>query len=227
MEASSQVTRARLPQVREGGHAQDDAFLNRTCRAAIADSVKTRRLDLSFLRLTSVPASVFKLKNLEELNLSNNAITHIPDGISNLLCLKRLDISCNSLVSITPRISSCTSLEYLNLSNNQLTTLPSSLCLLKKLRSVLAHGNNLNIPSYVTLQEMEGLRNYLTEQFEEESRLEKENKDTKYKEKEAQFQESVWRNKVKRLDRKYQRKHLDVVARKDGLLKEAELAEVC
>lgn len=135
-------------------------------RAAIATAAKTKKLDLSFLQLTSIPASALKLKHLEELNLSNNLLEDIPSSISQLVSLKKFDISCNKLTHISDHIASCTALENLNLSNNLLSSIPNTISTLNKLKTINVYNNKLDIAEHIT-QTPAKLQAYLRIKLEE------------------------------------------------------------
>jgi hypothetical protein len=77
-----------------------------------------RRLDLSFNRLRTVPAQVFRLTNLEVLNLAGNRIERLPD-LRSLINLQVLDLSHNELTSIDANALP-ESLEELHLNDNYL-----------------------------------------------------------------------------------------------------------
>jgi Leucine-rich repeat (LRR) protein len=79
------------------------------------------RLDLSANKLRGqIPNSVFNLKNLETLDLSNNYLTGIVefDEFVTLKNLTTLDISGNQLSEFPNFLRNQHELEYLNLSNN-------------------------------------------------------------------------------------------------------------
>ena len=141
------------------------------CPNASAEVVHT--LDLSHNQLTSfacpqdgltsLPDSIFLLKNLLTLDLSENKLTTLPDSISALTILRELNLSWNQLTSLAhPRcrltslarpqeglttlpdsISGLTNLEQLNLSGNQLTTLSNSISALKNLLTLDLSENRL------------------------------------------------------------------------------------
>lgn len=124
------------------------------------------KLDLSGQQLKKVPDYVFKLTNLEELDISNNQITgNLPAEIGNLKSLKALNannnlmtgipaeigqlpnlqifnIDHNLLAGVPKEIGRAQSLQTLDLSNNQLTDLPSEIGSLKNLQTLNISGNN-------------------------------------------------------------------------------------
>jgi len=101
------------------------------------------KLDLSNQGLTQVPQNVFKLTNLQELNVSNNKLTGaLPAEIRHLQNLQILDASNNQMTGVPAEIGQLENLRILNLSNNQLTGLPYELGNLKKLQVLNLSGNN-------------------------------------------------------------------------------------
>src|SRR5437867_2123058 len=72
--------------------------------------------ELKPLQLTELPESLWKLRQLQKLNLSNNQLMTLPESLAALGAL--------------------TQLQTLNLSNNQLTALPESLGQLTQLQSL-------------------------------------------------------------------------------------------
>ncbi|EOY10968.1 Disease resistance family protein / LRR family protein, putative [Theobroma cacao] len=76
-------------------------------------------LDLSMNMLSSVPMSMFSLRSLVSLDLSDNSFEGpIPGGFQNMSSLKVLDLSQNSFNSSIP-IGNLSSLTYLDLSENR------------------------------------------------------------------------------------------------------------
>ncbi len=81
--------------------------------------------------LETIPVSLFSLKNLAELDLSNNVLCSIPDALgSELTNLTHLVLRNNVLTDTDfPKDMSglAKSLKYLNLSGNNLTSIPPPL----------------------------------------------------------------------------------------------------
>ncbi|XP_040923474.1 leucine-rich repeat-containing protein 18 [Betta splendens] len=104
------------------------------------------RLTLSNMGITIFPKCIFKLTNVEELDLSRNQIQKIPESIGKFLSLKRLDLHSNKLESVPESIGNLVGLTHLNLSNNFLTSagLPPTLGLLTSLKSLNLGMNRLD-----------------------------------------------------------------------------------
>jgi Leucine-rich repeat (LRR) protein len=81
--------------------------------------------------LETIPVSLFALKNLAELDLSNNVLCSIPDALgSELTNLTHLVLRNNMLTDTDfPKNLSglARSLKFLNLSGNNLTSIPPPL----------------------------------------------------------------------------------------------------
>jgi Leucine-rich repeat (LRR) protein len=96
-----------------------------------------RKLNLSHISSTSFNNQSFNgledlfngLVNLTLLNLSDNRIMSLPDGIfQNLINLKELNLSSNLISELTSSLfNSLVSLEDLDLNRNKLTTIPKGL----------------------------------------------------------------------------------------------------
>lgn len=100
------------------------------------------KLDLSNRGLTKIPGDIFKLTNLQELDVSNNLLTGaIQAEIRHLQALRILDASDNQMTGVPAEIGQLKNLELLDLSNNQLTGLPYELGNLKKLKTLNISGN--------------------------------------------------------------------------------------
>lgn len=99
-------------------------------------------LDISNNQITgNLPAEIRNLKSLKILNANNNLMTGIPAEIGQLPNLQTLNINRNFLAGIPKEIGQVQSLEMLDLSNNQLTDLPNELANLKKLKTLNLSGN--------------------------------------------------------------------------------------
>merc|ERR1712059_30869 len=110
--------------------------------------VTLQSLTVSGLRLARVDNRMLKLKGLVSLDLSNNEITNLPDGLGDLASLRELSLVGNQLTSL-PR-SLCTgsltsSLKLLNLSENKIILLPNYFCNLRQLVTLNVSKNQLNL----------------------------------------------------------------------------------
>lgn len=99
-------------------------------------------LDLSGKGLREVPAYVFTQKNIEALDLSNNALHGaLQAEVRQLSQLRVLDLSDNNFTGVPAEVGALTHLEVLDLSNNQLTGLPYEIGNLKNLKKLDVSGN--------------------------------------------------------------------------------------
>ncbi len=80
---------------------------------------ENRSLDLSFLKLKSIPKEVMEIEDLTELDLSSNLLTKIKQ-LEALTSLTKLNLAYNKLSNIKP-LTALTSLTSLELQNNQLS----------------------------------------------------------------------------------------------------------
>ncbi len=100
-------------------------------------------LNLSGEGLTKIPEDVFGKTNLEKLDVSDNQLTGaIQAEIRHLQNLKILNASNNQMTGLPAEIGQLAKLEVLDLSNNQLTGLPYELGNLKNLKVLNISGNN-------------------------------------------------------------------------------------
>jgi Leucine-rich repeat (LRR) protein len=103
----------------------------------------SNNLNLSNQGLTKLPEYVTGLTDLEVLNISNNKISGaLPSQMQKLQKLKVLSASNNLMTGVPAEIGQLKNLEVLDLSNNQLTGLPNELANLKKLKTFNISGNN-------------------------------------------------------------------------------------
>lgn len=101
-----------------------------------------RRLDLHGKGLTKVPADVFNRTDLEELDLSDNAlIDSLPSELGRLTKLKVLDVSGNRMTGLPAEVGRLHDLEILDVSGNRLAGLPLEIGGLSKLRVFDVSGN--------------------------------------------------------------------------------------
>lgn len=105
----------------------------------------SRTLDLSGQGLTSLPSSVLKRTDLEELDISGNRIGGaLPSEIGALKSLRVLDASGNLMTGVPAEIGHLPELRSLDLSDNRLTGLPHELAELKKLETLDLRGNDVS-----------------------------------------------------------------------------------
>ena len=94
--------------------------------------------------LANIPPNLEPLVNLTDVDLSQNQLTRIPDGILSLTNLKRLNLGSNEIEEVSPAIEQWSQLETLILSRNKITALPSGLCKLNKLKKLYLCDNQLD-----------------------------------------------------------------------------------
>jgi|GEM_PF-2214908 len=140
------------------------------------------KLNLRYLKLRDLPASLSNLSHLVELNVEGNNLTVLPDlskmnnlirlfcrnnklqslpkGIGSLKMLKELHASGNQLSVLPDDIGELKSLEVLNLNNNHLRFLPKSFTALNKLKILNLSTNCMQeLPEDIgKLESLEDLR---------------------------------------------------------------------
>ncbi|ESN93094.1 hypothetical protein HELRODRAFT_96186 [Helobdella robusta] len=94
--------------------------------------------------INNFPASFESLSNLADLDLSFNGFPSVPESIYRIRTLVRLNISDNEITDLSTMIEFWSQLEYLNVSRNKLSELPASLCKLSNLRKLYANSNNID-----------------------------------------------------------------------------------
>lgn len=111
----------------------------------------TRQLYLNYNRLVSLPSSVSLFCNLEFLDISNNGLSAICEGITRLTRLKTLIAKNNRLDDFSlPKEFGCLQLEVLNFSGNRFEEIPLECMKLLRLQSLSLGGNRLkSIPAEI------------------------------------------------------------------------------
>jgi len=102
-------------------------------RKLIYDDCGERALDLSGKSLSKVPATLWELTELEELNLSDNYLKELPASINKLRNLTWLILDGNHLRELPHSICELSNLILLSVQNNKLCVLPSNIKHLEKL----------------------------------------------------------------------------------------------
>lgn len=110
---------------------------------AVKDPEKVEVLVLRSRKLDSIPAEIFRMKNLIHLDLSRNRIDSIPPEIGQLNRLEHLELSNNRLEALPEEIGRLTSLRYLGLNRNLVRQLPPTIGDLSELEVLELWDNEL------------------------------------------------------------------------------------
>ena len=87
------------------------------------------------------PENIYKLVNLELLDLTDNSIEDISPEISNLTNLETLNLTYNGITEIIPEICNLKSLSSLYFGYNGITIIPREICNLTSLTELLLNDN--------------------------------------------------------------------------------------
>lgn len=105
-------------------------------------------LDLSDNGLSSLPAPLFHLEKLCVLNLSSNPLRNLSEDIGNLKTLQTLKINLNFLTNLPESLSKLTTLTELRISSNKLKTLPDIFESLINLNTLhIGHNKLVTLPN--------------------------------------------------------------------------------
>lgn len=96
-------------------------WINNGCDETIGNTV--RNLDISCRHLDIIPEQVFNLRNLNELNVSNNELCDIQPTIELLTSLKCLNVSFNYIIAIPKKVFELPALQQLYCYCNRLTSI--------------------------------------------------------------------------------------------------------
>ncbi|HRN78018.1 MAG TPA: leucine-rich repeat domain-containing protein [Candidatus Dependentiae bacterium] len=102
-----------------------------------------QQLNLSGNQITTIPDAIGNLANLKALNLNNNQIPTIPDAIGNLTNLESLYLPGNQITIIPDAIGNLTNLQWFDLSGNQITTIPDAIGNLTNLKALNLNNNQI------------------------------------------------------------------------------------
>ncbi|XP_035825487.1 protein flightless-1 homolog isoform X3 [Aplysia californica] len=125
----------------------------------VLTALQTLRMRNTQRTLSNFPTGLDTLTNLQDVDLSYNNLTRVPEALYKLSSLKRLNLSDNEISELSLMIDVWTKLETLNLSRNKLTALPTSLHKLVSLKKLYLNGNQLDFegipPNIGKLHELE------------------------------------------------------------------------
>lgn len=112
-----------------------------TLEGVVFPTLKTLKLNNNRIKLLQCNGNTTSFPKVEELTLNHNALTSLPENLSNVLpSLKTLSLSSNKLDNITDT-SFGQGLEILDLSNNDIGYLPPSLSNIDSLKELIVYGN--------------------------------------------------------------------------------------
>ncbi len=114
-----------------------------TLPAEIGQLTQLQRLYLEGNQLTTLPAEIGQLTQLQRLYLEGNQLTTLPAEIGQLTHLQGLYLEGNQLTTLPAEIGQLTQLQRLFLDGNQLTTLPAEIGQLTQLQRLYLEGNQL------------------------------------------------------------------------------------
>lgn len=106
-----------------------------------------QNLNLSNNQLSVLPESIGNLGALVELDVSSNDLEELPQGIGKLSKLTKVDASYNRLTLFPHALFGCNNLAVLNLEENDIGSVPSEIALkLTNLQHLLLDGNPIGMP---------------------------------------------------------------------------------
>lgn len=100
------------------------------------------------------PLEVLERANVRELNLSNNALSRLPDDISRLNSLEVLDISNNDFVEFPSQIKELPALQTLNIANNEFIMSTQDVADIKTLKVLIVSRDMMPLAEQTKLQSL-------------------------------------------------------------------------
>ena len=111
---------------------------------------KLTRIDLSFNRLSTVPASFGSLQHLTVLDIRNNCLNLLPATVWGHPNLVYLELANNNISTVAVTIETAKNLRYLFLGNNSVSIFPSSIIRVRTLKIIYLDGNKIaKIPANI------------------------------------------------------------------------------
>ena len=105
---------------------------------------QVKKLNLSGMNLTEIPAYVFEYTNLTKLVLSRNGISKIPKEIAKLRKLEVLELTYNNLTEIPAPVFKLPKLRVLSVGHNKLKKFPKQL-VGSTIEQLIADHNQINV----------------------------------------------------------------------------------
>ncbi|KAM9322532.1 E3 ubiquitin-protein ligase LRSAM1 [Pholidichthys leucotaenia] len=126
-------------------------------------------LDLHENKLTSLPEGIGKLTSLQILNVEKNRLKALPQSIGDLRLLQTLNLKGNCLSEIPSSIGSLSSLRTLDLSDNNIVQLPKALAYIRTLESFALDAAMMSYPpASVCTEGTESIQRFLCTELGEE-----------------------------------------------------------
>ncbi|KAH3764190.1 leucine rich repeat protein [Pelomyxa schiedti] len=157
---SASLSNAKLEQVMVSNTRKDGTSVDPRATVSMANFNITRlpdnlqrfhwvvSLDVQDNFLTCIPDGIGCLVNVQTIIMSCNRIRQISPDIGQLTRLRELWLHDNEVVSVPESISRLRYLKFLDLDNNRLQRLPNGLCCLESLQGLFLRGNRIRqLPS--------------------------------------------------------------------------------
>jgi len=119
----------------------------------IAKNIK--KLDISHIKLRSIPQIIEKFENLEMLFCNNNEISEISPKIGSLANLQKLRVISNKLNYLPSSLGLLLNLQELDVTDNQLESVPLSLGVLPKLTVLKCDKNRFDPQVFIPKKELD------------------------------------------------------------------------
>jgi hypothetical protein len=123
-----------------------------TLPSFIGNLSELRILNCELCCLKDLPDSIGGLKRLRELKLSHNSLRRLPESIGNLNQLSSLNLTSNTLPNLPESVGELHLLRLLYLAGNPLTSLPDSLSNLSALEVITLRENCFAAPPLSLLE---------------------------------------------------------------------------
>jgi len=130
----------------ESSEGEDEMWVDRDNKLNLSHSeLDTDTLEVNLTNFVLEESSQRSYLKIQQLLVTNNRLSSIPDVVSRLKNLTRLDLSNNSISLVCDAVTEMTSLTHLYLRNNQITDndLPKDMIGLRSLRTLNLSGNRL------------------------------------------------------------------------------------
>ncbi len=111
-------------------------------------------LQMAYCSIDTIAPQISRLANLKYLDLRGNKISELPAGIGDLKGLEILDLRYNDISVLPPEIGKLEALTDIKLGINNLKTLPPEIGKLKNLRQLSLLGNSISKPEQEEIKKL-------------------------------------------------------------------------